>query len=211
MCTVIADVPCVVQRLSRTLIQLNIATRLHHASADAPWLDLMVPTIGKTQYVKHLIKVYGFEASLEAAFRYTPGLSTLVDLRTRTRSGLLAQDLMRLGLGPARIAELPQRFAMFAGAGEALGWMYVIERSTLLHGGVRRQLTLRVPDISNAMSYLSAYDGVAGRRWSDFGCALETVAHSPSAAAQIVRAANHGFCAMRDWFRDGETLRSVAT
>src|SRR4030081_2093862 len=102
------------QRLSRTVIQLNIATREHHLAVDAPWLDLMDPTVGKHRYVKHLVKIYGFEAPVEAAFRYTPGLGELVDLRARTRSGLLAQDLMRLGMSASRLTDMPQRFTTFA-------------------------------------------------------------------------------------------------
>ncbi len=199
------------QRLSPTLIQLNMATRVHHVEADAPWLDLMVPSVAKSQYVKHLIKVYGFEAPLEAAFRYTPGLTSLVDLRAHTRSGLLAQDLLRLGMTASRIADLPQRFMTFASASEALGWMYVIERATLLHGGVRRYLAQRIHDASAASSYLSAYDGLAGARWSDFGGALDTIVHSPAITRQIIRAANQGFYALRSWFHEGYALQSAGT
>lgn len=199
------------QRLSKTLIQLNLATREHHVAADAPWLELLVPTVTRRQYIEHLIKVYGFEAPLEAALRYTPGLSALVDLRSRLRSGLIVQDLMRLGLGAGRIAALGQRFVTFSSTVEALGWMYVAERATLLHGAVRRYLTLRVPDLGNATSYLSANDGVAGDRWSDLGNALQTVARVPSAQHQLVRAANHGFLAFCEWFDGGTTLRSVGT
>jgi len=198
------------QRLSRTVIQLNMATRSHHVEADRPWLDLMVPAVGKFAYVKHLLKVYGFEAPLEAAFRYTPGLSALVDLRARLRSGLIAQDLMRLGMSAGRLAELPQRFTTFSGPAEALGWMYVIERSTLLHGGVRRYVTQRVPDAGDATNYLAAYDGVAGTRWSELGNAFDAISPSPSVTQQIIRAANTGFRALCDWFRGDEALAHVA-
>lgn len=207
----LASATVVVQRLSRILIQLNIATRVHHVAADAPWLDLMVPTVSKHRYVTQLLKVYGFEAPLEAAFRYTAGLSSLVDLRARARTGLLVQDLMRLGFSASRIAELPQRFMTFSSAAEALGWLYVGERATLLHGGVRRYLSLRVPEAVSASSYLSAYDGIVGARWSELGAALDTVAQAPAVMHQIVRAANQAFSAAASWFRDGDVLRSVGT
>lgn len=199
------------QRLSRTLIQLNLATREHHVLADAPWLDLMVPTVGRRDYVEHLVKVYGFEAPLEAAFRYTPGLSALVDLRPRLRAGRIVQDLMRLGMGPGRIAGLAQRFTTFTNPPEALGWMYVAERATLLHGAVRRYLTVHIPDVAVATSYLSAYDGVAAERWSDLSNAVETVAQQPSAKHQLLRAAHQGFEALCEWFQGGTALRSVGT
>lgn len=199
------------QRLSRTLIQLNLATREHHVAADAPWLELLVPAVAKRQYIEHLIKVYGFEAPLEAALRYTPGLSTLVDLRSRVRAGLIVQDLMRLGISASRIAALGQRFVTFSSTIEALGWMYVAERATLLHGAVRRYLTLRVPELAGATSYLSAYDGIAGDRWSELGDALESVTHAPYAKAQLILAANQGFLAFCEWFDGGTALLSVGT
>src|SRR5262249_15136301 len=180
-CTLLAGpVSCAsMQRLSQTLIQLNLATREHHVAADAPWLELLVPTVTKRQYIEHLIKVYGFEAPLEAALHYTPGLSALVDLRSRVRSGLIVQDLMRLGMGPGRTAALGQRFVTFSSTIEALAWMYVAERAPLLHGAIRRYLTLRIPELACASNYLSAYDGVAGDRWSDLGNALEIISHVP--------------------------------
>ena len=199
------------ERLSRTIIQLNLATRGHHVAADTPWLDLMVPAVSKHRYLKHLIQIYGFEAPLEAAFRYTPKLSALIDLRGRTRSGLLAQDLMRLGMSASRLADVPQRFTTFGTAAEALGWMYVIERATLLHGGVRRYLTQRLPEVSNATSYLAAYDSATGLRWNELGNALDAVASTPSVTHQILRAANQGFRALCSWFHEEESLRHIAT
>jgi heme oxygenase len=199
------------QRLSRTLIHLNISTREHHSAADAPWLDLMVPTVDRHAYMRQLIHVYSFEAPLEAAFRYTPGLATVVALRVRKRSGLIVQDLMRLGLGPARIAGLDQRFATFSSPAEALGWMYVVERATLLHGAVRSYLAQHLLDVNTAWSYLSAYDGVAAARWSDLGNALDVIATTPDVKRQILHAARQGFRALRDWHQCGVAMRSVGT
>jgi heme oxygenase len=197
------------QRLSRTLIQLNLATREHHFAADAPWLDLMVPIVRKHDYVQHLIQVYGFEAPLEAALRYTPGLSALVDLRPRLRAGLIVQDLMRLGLTPGRIAALPQRFTSFSAPAEALGWMYVAERTTLLHGSLRRYLGLHIPEAASASAYLSVYDGAVGQRWSDLGAALDAVAYLPSVKHRLLRAAEQAFEALCAWFQDSTARLSV--
>lgn len=197
------------QRLSRTLIQLNIATRPHHAAADQPWLDLMAPRIDQAHYRALLIQVYGFEAPLDSAFRYTPELSSLIDLRGRTRTGLLAQDLMRLGLTASQIAQLPQRFMTFSNAPEALGWMYVIERATLLHNSVRRHLLQRLPDLAPATTYLDAYDGVTSLRWAELGSAFDTIAHPPAVLRQLLNAANLGFRAMREWFHDLVTTERV--
>ncbi|HEY0191894.1 MAG TPA: biliverdin-producing heme oxygenase [Kofleriaceae bacterium] len=186
--------------MSRTLIQLNLATRPHHAEADQHWLDLMAPSVNRERYEALLVLVYGFEAPLDSAFRYTPGLSSLVELRGRTRTGLLAQDLMRLGLTASQIAQLPQRFTTFSSAAEALGWMYVFERATLVHGSTRRHLLQRMPDLTCATSYLEAYDSITSLRWGELGSALDAVATTPSVTRQLIRAATDGFRAMRDWF-----------
>jgi heme oxygenase len=200
-----------VQRLSRTLLQLNIATRTYHVDADTPWLDLMVPSVGIERYISHLIKVYGFEAPIESAFRYTPGLASRIDLRGRTRAGLLAHDLMRLGTTASQLTQLPQRFTTFSSVVEALGWMYVVERSTLLHAGVHRYLLQRLPEVSHASSYLSAYDGLASLRWAELGVAFDAEATSASVTREIALAASQAFCALRAWFHQGEALRSTAT
>jgi len=195
----------VVQRLSRTLLQLNIATRKYHDAADAPWLDLMVPSVDQQDYVDHLVKIYGFEAPLESALRYTPGLNALIDLRARTRTGHLVQDLVRLGMSASQIAKLPQRFIAFSDAVDALGWMYVVERSALRHGGVLRYLVEHIPEINRASSYLAAYDAATGNRWNELGAALDSVATSASVVHQLAHAANQGFRALRDWFSDGDS------
>ncbi len=199
------------ERLSRTLIQLHLATREYHAAADAPWIHLLAPTVRRDAYIRHLIKVYGFEAPLEAAFRYTPGLAALIDLRVRARSGLLAQDLIRLGLGPARIAQLTQRFATFASTAEALGWMYVIERATLLHGAIRRHLLSRLPEVANASAYLMAYDGLTGHRWSELGAALEVAMAFPASKRLLLMSASQAFAALRTWFMEEPDLPSLAS
>lgn len=175
----------------------------------------MGPGIDRARYQALLVLAYGFEAPLDSAFRYTPGLSTLVDLRSRARTGLLAQDLMRLGLTGSQIAQLPQRFTTFSTTAEALGWLYVVERATLVQGSARRHLIQRLPELTCATSYLQAYDGVTSLRWSELGAAFDAVATAPSVTRQLIRAATDGFRAMRDWFHVAMTSarpkRSMAT
>ncbi|HSS02801.1 MAG TPA: hypothetical protein VLM79_37325, partial [Kofleriaceae bacterium] len=74
----------------------------------------------------------------------------------------------------------------------------------LRHGGVLRYLLEHIPEINRASSYLAAYDAATGNRWSELGAALDVVGQSVAAIHQITRAANQGFQALRDWFRDGD-------
>src|SRR5262249_21638157 len=91
-----------VRQVSKTLVRLNVETRCFHAIADAPWLELAAPGHRPTrlEYVQQLVAAYGFDAPLEAALAYTPHLDGFVDLHRRFRSGLIAADLIALGVRP---------------------------------------------------------------------------------------------------------------
>lgn len=180
---------------------LDMETREYHADVDRYWLDLMASGVTRDSYKAQLIRIYGFEAPVESALSYTPNL-VIVDRRERTRTGLIAQDLIALGVTPHRIAALAQctRIGPFSDPAEALGWKYVIERPTQLHSAIKRNVLSRVPDIASACSYLSAYEGIAADRWQQFGLLLDEVAQRPGAGERIVSAAQEAFVCMKDWF-----------
>src|SRR6185503_16636101 len=113
---------------SAMLARLDMETLEQHAGVDGHWLDLMSSAVTREQYKSLLMRIYGFEAPIESALAYTPHL-VVADRRERTRSGLVVQDLLALGITPSNITRLPQcaAVASFADPGEALGWKYVIE------------------------------------------------------------------------------------
>ncbi len=186
------------------LARLEVETRPYHASADGLWRDLMEGTVTPATYMHHLVRVYGFEAPLEAALAYTPGLPCVIDVRSRVRSGLIARDLLGLGIPAAKITELPQRMiAPFASVGEALGWMYVSERSSMLHEPVRRYLVARFPPLAGATSYLAA---ASQERWSEFADALEPYVRTRALQQQVANAARDAFRCALEWFRGGEAV-----
>lgn len=183
------------------LLRLNVETRAQHPEADDPWLDLM--SVGGTslRYLDHLVTVYGFEAPVEAALALTPHLSEVIAVRPRARSGFIVEDLLALGITPSKLARMPQcrEILPFRDVADALGWMYVIERSTLLHEAVRLHIASRLPGIT-AWSYLNAYRGIASERWQGFGEALDSYAITPASGEAIVAAARAAFDRQRDWF-----------
>src|SRR5262245_52248507 len=132
----------VADRMGTVFARMNTETRAHHAAADESWLALLRSDLRKADYVHQLARVYGFEAPLESACAYTPGLASVIEPRQLTKSGLIAQDLLALGLKPTDLAELSQCLAImpFQTTAEALAWMYVIERANLLREAVRRHL-----------------------------------------------------------------------
>jgi heme oxygenase (biliverdin-IX-beta and delta-forming) len=183
------------------LMRLNVETRAQHPDADWPWLDVMAAGGSRVRYIDHLVAVYGFEAPVEAALALTPHLSEIISLRPRARSGFIVEDLLALGITASKLARTPQcrEILPFRDPAEALGWLYVIERSTLLHEAVRQHLTARMPSVSS-WSYLSAYRGIATQRWQELGQALDAFAITPTSGDAIVEAAHLAFDRQRAWF-----------
>jgi heme oxygenase len=182
--------------------RLNEQTRPHHAECEADFDVLFQTETTPRDYLVYLVRIYGFEAPLESTLSMTPNLELMIDLKERMKAGYIAQDMMALGLRPARIAELPQCLTIpqFRGAAEALGWMYVIERTTLAHSVLRRHLLTRLPrEMRNASNYLSCYTGVVGSRWRKFGATLDDVARQPAIADRVVMAAVDAFRCQRRW------------
>ena len=190
---------------SQMLTRLQMETRVLHPEADSPWVELMSIEVTRERYIETLVATYGFEAPIESALAMTPAASTTLSLRQRARSGFIVQDLLGLGFSPSRIARLPQccQVVPFRDVSEALGWMYVVERSTLLHETVRHHLEARLPGI-HAWSYLSAYEGVAGKRWQDLGHVLDVVALTHDTGDEIVAAAKEAFATLHNWLASDE-------
>jgi heme oxygenase (biliverdin-IX-beta and delta-forming) len=191
-----------VQQASNLLMQLNLATQGFHLDADAPWLDLMGPGRRLTTYMNRLVRAYGFEAPVEAALAYTPHVASLVDLRARARAGLIAQDLLALGIAPHQLTTLDEcPITPFSSVAEALGWLYVNERSTLIHDVVRRRVLFHHPELAKSTNYLGAYHGHAGARWQELGAILDRVARTERIAEQIIESAQDAFVAQIGWHR----------
>jgi heme oxygenase len=187
------------------LARLDVATRHWHAAVDEPWLDLLRPDVSRVDYLAQLVRMYGLVAPFESACKYTTGLGRVLDFRQLTRAGLIAQDLLALGLRPAEVAAVPQcgSITPFHSLAEALGWAYVIERSTLLNDGVHRRLVARIPHINDARAYLSLYDGRVSEQWSTFGRLVDRFGAKPESADEILAAAHTGFATAQQWFRNG--------
>jgi heme oxygenase len=183
------------------LARLNAETRAQHPEADFPWLELMSAEASRSRYIDQLVATYGFEAPVEAALALTPHLAEIIPLRPRARSGFIVEDLLALGITASKLARAPQcrEILPFRDPAEALGWMYVLERATLLHEAVRLHIAWRIANVS-AWSYLSAYRGSASQKWGELGAAFDNFAITTASADAIVAAARAAFTRQRDWF-----------
>lgn len=195
--------------------RLSQETSGFHADADRDIDTLFRPHVTVEDYRDYLIRSYGFEAPLEAALALSSALDMMLDLRGRARAGLIAQDLIRLGLRPATVTDLPMCLTVpqFRSTAEALGWMYVIERSALAHAIIRRHLMTCLPDaMVQASAYLQSGGGLLGARWRQFGEALDRVANHPAVADRIVHSALEAFRCHRRWVMQdhrGQPKRAV--
>jgi heme oxygenase (biliverdin-IX-beta and delta-forming) len=184
-------------------MRLNMATRRWHADVDESWLELMSPAINRADYLAQLVRTYGFVAPFESACKYTPELDRHIELATYSRAGLVARDILELGVTPQQVASIETcAITPFKDVPEALGWLYVVERATLLQDGVRRHLVAHLPEVASACSYLSAFDGRVGDHWIRFGVALDRFAAKSDLANEVIDAAHHGFQRVLDWYRN---------
>ena len=198
-------------QLRRLVSRLELATRQWHADVDAPWLGLVRPSVTQDDYLGVLVRTFGFVAPLESACKYTPGLERLVDMRRLTRAGLLAQDLLTLGVSPQALARAPQCFAIttFADVPEALGWLYVVERMALVQNGIRQHLQSHIRGLENACAYLEELER-ARDYWEGFARTLDRLSARSDITNEIVAAASAGFVCARAWtIGDRELERST--
>jgi heme oxygenase len=191
------------------LSRLTVETAVHHATADADRSSLLeAPSV--ESYRHYLATIYGFEARLEAPFVQTPGF-TIKFLQERLKAGRLAADLLALGLGPAEYALLARAFAIarFESVAPALGWMYVVERSTLQHPAILERLQPILPEQLNAAAYLTSYDGTTADRWRELGEVLDQTAYTSEVGDRIVAAAHEAFARQHQWFVTARSAPSI--
>ena len=199
--------------VSTLLTKLNLATRAWHADVDDPWLALLQGDVSEADYIAQLVRTYGLIAPFESACRYTPEIMKLLDYRQLMRAGLIAQDLLTLGVAPKEVSRIPTcpALTIFRDTAEGLAWLYVIERSTLLQDGVRKHLLEKLPYVGPAFAYLSMYEGHISDHWQAFGRMLDRVARKPDMEAAILNAAEEAFEHAKQWLATAHTATQTAS
>lgn len=165
--------------------RLRQASRAAHARLD----DRIMaedPFADRARYLRLLRMQHGFHRAAEPFFR-DPALGRLLpDLAARSRLALVAQDLRDLGAAPEG-PDLPaaDHQARPVDLGEALGWLYVAEGSTL--GAAFLLKEARRLGLSDAFGarHLAGHPEGRGRHWRRFTAALDA---APLTLAQEARA-----------------------
>src|SRR5512143_2087137 len=177
--------------------QLAQQTQPHHARADTDRLAIMdQPTLDR--YRAYLARIYRFEASVEAACIATDGLARSL-VNTHIKSAKLLGDLEALGGDPRDV--LPSRAIRFRDPAEALGWLWVVHRNTLLHGLIQRYLATTLPETMRvASAYLTTFEGRAGGLMRTLGDAIDDAVEQGVAPTGIASAAHEAFRMQRQWY-----------
>jgi heme oxygenase len=164
-----------VERMSEdTLTRLQSILR---ARAEAVDVVLHEPLESATRagYRQWLCNLFRFIAPLEASLALTPLLDCDF-IKSRTKAGYLAMDLLVLGLGKRERTRLATRCTIpaFSDPLEALGWLFVVERITLQLDKIRARLlpTLEV-ELEAAGSFLDLYDDAVAHEWLELGRVLD--------------------------------------
>lgn len=178
------------------LTLLAAETCRYQSVADGDRLLLLAQS-SVQKYRSCLEQIYCFEQPVEAALARTPGFDPAL-LRTHLKTIQLANDLRVLG---GSIDNIAQPAGAFDDIAQALGWLYVIQRNTLYHGLVLRQLEMLIPEeIQIAGSYLSASEGVAGARMRELGVVLDRAARRGNGEGRVIAAANEALRRQRQWY-----------
>ena len=186
----------------RLIDRLHAETEGSHPEADEDVLQLM-GAVKPEDYQRFLTRTFGFVLPLERSITRTPNLELFADVRRFEKHHLLRRDLAGFRLRADDIDRLPQcAVPMFDLPHEALGWAYVVERSTLSHANLFRHLATVMPgDVAFTSAYLKCYLGAVGENWRAFADSLDKAAQTPEQAAQSIDAAKAAFRLHRTWRR----------
>ncbi|MEJ7600246.1 MAG: biliverdin-producing heme oxygenase [Kofleriaceae bacterium] len=174
-------------------LQRGVECELDLLGARTSWLD----------YRLYLFRMYGFHVPIERALDATPQLASVVpDAALRNNKvALLAHDLVALGVARRDLAQLPRMPVPALALGEALGWMYVLEATTLRSKALCAHLSKVLPhEISTASAYLGCYGHDVEKRWSELGTRLESFS-ATDVADQIATGAVDCLTRLHRWLK----------
>jgi heme oxygenase len=184
--------------MSWMLARLKRNAQSEHVAANIDRLSPLHLPPSADAYRDYLVRIFGFEAPVEAAVAATPGVAELLNLESRSHLRQLKADLATLGV--PNVDELPlcRSVPRLISATEALGWLYVVEHNATLHAQVRRHIDKRLGTV--AASYLAAGEQQGPSRIQELGAVLDRFAREPQAARQVVEAVKLAFRRQRQWF-----------
>lgn len=149
----------------------------------------------RDDYVAFLASTYGFVAPCEVALRRLELRSLIPDPSTRFKAERLAEDLAACGVpteAVPRCTDLPPLDT----PPEALGYLYVLEGSSLGSQIVVRQVRDRLAGVV-PLAYLTGYGGRTGTMWQSFKRVLDAWgAAAPAEQDRVIASARATFASL---------------
>ncbi|SFE22214.1 Heme oxygenase [Paenibacillus algorifonticola] len=196
---------------------MNVMARLKEETADNHKQiednrfakAILNQTLNITDYSLYLQKFYGFIKPVErhiAAWAEAQNLQELrIFLQSRAKSPLLERDLIALGLSEEQVQQLPEckQLPELAAAASVLGYMYVIEGSTMGGQIITRQVRKFLPftdHASEGTAYFNAYGTETRAKWAEFSQFVSESALTEEEANQVVETAKQTFLTLEVWF-----------
>lgn len=201
---------------ARVFDKLQMATRMQRGVMEADALAFAACCDGD-QVRDYLVRWYGFESPLESACVMMPGLASYT-ATTRPRSRYIARDLADLGVPPEKLLEAePCPLGPFRDLAQALGWLYVAERTVVTNRLCHQRLAKRAPELAACTSCLNCYGATTDARWHRFGVTFERTARHAD-PERIAAVAIESYDALIHWLRpvtlaqpERRSLRSSAS
>ena len=181
--------------------QLKRETADLHRRLEAE-LALLDPTLSLERYRRILQWFFGFYAPIEAGIAHLASAHPTLGLPLRARTGLIENDLLRLGLSRRELAELPRcaDLPRLSCREDLAGCLYVIEGACL--GGQMIAPVLRerlgIGQESGAAFFIGDAQETRAR-WSLFLTWIEDLIHTGAASVEIVTGARATFLAFVEW------------
>lgn len=188
---------------SGTFARLLASTRELRRQVEAE-IQLLGTRTSWLDYRLYLFRMYGFHAAVERGLGLTVGLAGVIpDAGMRNNKlALLAADLVALGVERRDLAQLPRMpIPSLHELRRALGWMFVVEGSTLHGRSVIDHLADVLPlEMETASAYLSCYGTEVEARWVRFGAAVDAyAADRPEIADAILEGATDCLVRLQRW------------
>jgi heme oxygenase (biliverdin-IX-beta and delta-forming) len=185
--------------------ELKQNTRHLHRGVEAH-LKLFDPSISSERLTSIVLRFYGFWAVNEPAIERwcvtNPQAASALRWGRRQRTALFADDLLRVGITQRSHRSVPRPTPVFEhiGQAEVLGWLYVVEGSTL--GGaiidrhVRNTPALATVSVRCFVPYAEGPEDM----WLAFRSSLQDfTSGDPSRTAAVVSAAVATFESLDRW------------
>lgn len=187
------------------MTRLQQDTRKQHDQTEQNRLlsQLMRDDVTHDHYRTVLHKFYGFLNPVEHKISTSKSAAHIeLDLSHRQRAGLIVRDLKALGASETDIDALPlcDNLPEFETVPELLGWLYVLEGSTLGGQIISRHLqkTLHVtPETGGAFFY--SHGAEVGKMWKEFMTMMDRYTARNGHADRIVDAAQQAFRRFDEW------------